>query len=109
MLVELHDLIPYLFSISIICTFAYAAYFTHQAVNEGQGREQERFIWVPLIAPAEQVCDREQIHHWLARKIKRKESPDGDSADCSSSFADDYRNRKQRGGFTWGKLMHSLF
>lgn len=103
---ELHDLIPYFFSISIICTFAYAAYFTSQTVEAAAGWEMDRFERQPLISIMDNVCDREQIHHWLARRIKRKEAPDGESADCRSSFVDDTPDK--RGGYSWDKTMYSL-
>lgn len=106
-MLELHDLIPYLFSISIICTFAYAAYFTSQSIESGAGRQLDRVVCEPLISVTEYQCDREQIHHWLARKTKRKEAPDGDSADCHSLFVD-INTPDKRGGFSWDKTMHSL-
>ncbi|WP_188890189.1 hypothetical protein [Paenibacillus radicis (ex Gao et al. 2016)] len=109
MVFELHEVIPYLLSISIICSFAYAAYFTRQSIEDNGGWSPERFIWVPLILLVHQVSSPDRTQHWLVRKVKRKESPDGESADCSSSLRN--QEHTQRGGFLWRQLQtkHSPF
>jgi hypothetical protein len=102
---ELHDVIPYLFSISLLCTLAYA-YASH--AQDGQSD-----FWVSsqvsevLIAVLPRVLTRTvPLRHWLARKVKRKESPDDDAADCRSSFVDASSNK--RGGFPCARTMYSL-
>lgn len=85
-MLELQDLIPYFFSISILCSMAYLAYFVHQSVDAEFSTVQKRFIWEPVIPVVVIISRLDKIQHWLARRIKRKEAPDGDSADCHSSF-----------------------
>ncbi|MFF2481171.1 hypothetical protein [Paenibacillus sp. NPDC058071] len=105
---ELHDLIPYFLSISVICSFAYAAYFTRPSFDAGLVGASSKFIRVPLIPLVQQSAFPDRILHWLVRRLKRKESPDGESADCMSSFTTEM-NRNERGGLdkTWNQTRHS--
>ncbi|MFD1953304.1 hypothetical protein ACFSL6_03685 [Paenibacillus thailandensis] len=84
MLVELHDLIPYLFSISIFASFAYAAYFFHRQGEEGALWLSETGHCRVLSAPRRVAGMHGSLGLALIRCVKRKESPDGDSADCRS-------------------------
>ncbi|MBD2868200.1 hypothetical protein [Paenibacillus arenilitoris] len=102
---ELHDVIPYLLSISLLYTLAYA-YATY--VQDGHLDLWERspvsevlFASLPLT-----LVRAVPIRHWLARRVKRKESPDDDAADCRSSFVDDISNK--RGGSRCVGTMYSL-
>jgi len=108
-LLELHDLIPYLFSMSIICTFAYAAYFVYQSTDDTASWPVVQVIDVPHRSLLVAVRECEQIQHWLVRRIKRKESPDGDLTDCPSSFVHHQHQTNKRGGFLWSIAGHSFF
>ncbi|CAM3304499.1 hypothetical protein PALU110988_14850 [Paenibacillus lupini] len=105
---ELHDLIPYIFSISILCSIAYAAYFAHHSMDTEFNTIQKRIIWEPIVPIVVVIHRLGRIQHWLTRRIKRKEAPDGDSADCNSSFGNAIQHVHKRGGFLWERrTMHS--
>jgi len=102
---ELHDIIPYLISISLLCSLAYAyASHLHSGAYEYWERNQVVSVMYSLLP---QVLIRSiPLHHWLVRKVKRKESPDDDIADCSNSFVQLFSNK--RGGFLCKRTMYSL-
>ncbi|GMK41607.1 hypothetical protein PCCS19_46640 [Paenibacillus sp. CCS19] len=84
---ELQDIIPYLFSISVLCSFAYvylwwtgsASYDRHPSVQ----------LVMTLSEPSTpRVREWANLRHELCRKVKRKEAPDDDTSNCSSSIAD---------------------
>ncbi|MUT66565.1 hypothetical protein [Paenibacillus sp. NEAU-GSW1] len=90
-MLELHDLFPYLFSISVICSFAYAAYFTHQALEWNADPSRSKVVRILLIPLVQQVDGSNRSPQWLISKTKRKESPDDDSSDCAASLFDHNR------------------
>lgn len=109
MLLELHDLmssdlIPYLISIGLICslTYVYAAHLyvavDHFLVPAYRGR-------VAIVPLQERIVGRTEIHHWLARSVKRKEAPDGDSGACHSLIGN--RTLTNQGGLLWSSSMYS--
>lgn len=102
---ELHDVIPYLFSISLLCSLAYAyASHLHSGAYEYWERNQ---VVITLYISLPQVLIRTvPLRHWLVRKVKRKESPDDDIADCPASFVPLFSNK--RGGFLCKRAMYSL-
>jgi len=103
---ELHDVVPYLFSISLLCSLAYA-YASHLHSGAYEYLERSQVSNVLFIAlPKQLLIQNVPIHHWLARKVKRKESPDDDIADCSASFVALFSNK--RGGFLCRRTMYSL-
>lgn len=102
---ELHDVIPYLFSISLLYTLAYA-YASHLHSGASEYWEWNQVVSILFIALPRVLIRTVPIHHWLARKVKRKESPDDDIADCSASFAQLFSNK--RGGFLCKRTMYSL-
>ncbi|SFF21956.1 hypothetical protein SAMN05216378_5528 [Paenibacillus catalpae] len=109
-MLELQDLIPYFFSISILCSMAYLAYFAHQSVDVEFSTVQKRFIWEPIVPLVVITSRLDKIQHWLARRIKRKEAPDGDSADCHSSFVKVTEHAHKRGGYYEQKqCIHRFF
>lgn len=102
---ELHDLIPYLISISLLYTLAYS-YASHLNSEACWYVERSRAV-TPALAPLPLVLLRViPLRHWLVRKVKRKESPDDDISNCSSSFVTAFSNK--RGGFRCSKTMCSL-
>jgi hypothetical protein len=102
---ELHDVIPYLFSISLLYTLAYA-YASHAHDVQLDFLERHPAPEVLFTLMPQVLIRAVPIRHWLARKVKRKESPDDDAADCFSSFADACSNK--RGGFPCRRTMYSL-
>ncbi|MCM3627956.1 hypothetical protein M3194_11340 [Paenibacillus glycanilyticus] len=109
-MLELQDLIPYFFSISILCSMAYLAYFAHQTVDAEFSPVLKRFIWEPLVPLVVVVSRLDKIQHWLARRIKRKEAPDGESADCHSSFVKITQHEHKRGGYyEQNQCIHRFF
>ncbi|MDQ0061838.1 hypothetical protein [Paenibacillus harenae] len=93
---EWHDIFPYLLSISLLCSFAYA-YATHVNKNAYAFMEGSREVSLLLPILPEALWRTIPIRHRLVRREKRKESPDDDITDCISSFvrASSYK----RGGF----------
>ncbi|QAY67645.1 hypothetical protein [Paenibacillus protaetiae] len=83
-LFELHDLIPYFFSISVIASFAYAAFLFRQHREISEIWHADASHRVLQDARQEAVSVREPLGRKLVRSIKRKESPDGDSSDCAA-------------------------
>ncbi|WP_404580285.1 hypothetical protein [Paenibacillus sp. RC21] len=94
-LFELQDLLPYLFTIGLLCTVTYA-YLAHLYGNvpecwiEGGAVRSHASPLMPLTARGQDMPVR------LARHIRRKEAPDEDASDCSLSLNDGTAN--QRGG-----------
>ncbi|NIK79081.1 hypothetical protein FHS15_004239 [Paenibacillus castaneae] len=102
---ELHDIIPYLISISLLCSLAYA-YASHLNISTHEHWESSQAIHFIFISLPQLLLRTIPIHRWLARKVKRKESPDDDIADCSASFVALFPNK--RGGFLCKRAMYSL-
>jgi hypothetical protein len=102
---ELHDVIPYLFSISLLCSLAYA-YASHLHSGDYEYWERNQVVITLYISLPQVLIHAIPLHHWLARKVKRKESPDDDIADCSASFVALFSNK--RGGFLCKRTMYSL-
>ncbi|ASR47652.1 hypothetical protein B4V02_13700 [Paenibacillus kribbensis] len=92
---ELQDLLPYLFTIGLLCTVTYA-YLTHLHGNvpecwvEGGAVRSHASSLMPISARGQDMPVR------LARHIRRKEAPDEDTSDCFPSLNDSIAN--QRGG-----------
>ncbi|MFC6456432.1 hypothetical protein [Paenibacillus vulneris] len=101
----IHEWIPYLISISVICTFTYA-YLAHLHEGTTEGLFPVHHDWVPVLPMPMPDGHRVEQHHWLTRKVKRKEAPDGDLEDCYSSLG--VKTIIQRGGPLW-PTMHSPF
>jgi hypothetical protein len=104
-LFELYDVVPYLFTINIICSFAYV-YFAHLYVGESECWDSDPLAWAPVINVPERLILRDEIPNWLSRKVKRKDAPDDDDTDCTSSFVNLYPNK--RGGLSWRRTMDSF-
>ncbi|OMF37272.1 hypothetical protein BK133_06635 [Paenibacillus sp. FSL H8-0548] len=102
---ELHDIIPYLISISLLCSLAYA-YAAHLHSGAYEYWERHRVVSILYIALPQVLLRTVPLRHWLVRKVKRKESPDDDIADCSASFVALFSNK--RGGFLCNRAMYSL-
>jgi hypothetical protein len=102
---ELHDVIPYLISISLLYSLAYV-YASHLHTGAYEYWERNQVINILYISLPQIMTHTVPLHHWLARKVKRKESPDDDIADCSASFAQKLSNK--RGGFLCKRAMYSL-
>lgn len=93
---EWHDIFPYLLSISLLCSFAYA-YAAHVNTNAYTFMEDSREVSLLLPILPEALWRTIPIRHWLVRREKRKESPDDDITDCKASFVRASSNK--RGGF----------
>ncbi|MDK8190790.1 hypothetical protein QP794_11910 [Paenibacillus sp. UMB7766-LJ446] len=106
---ELHELIPYIFTIGLIFTVSYA-YIAHLhcGVTEfwmegGAGGGLEPGL--PALS-----LDGQHRPEALSRIVRRRESPDEDEPDCKSSLNPFSTN--QRGGYIWnirqarGSLLH---
>lgn len=92
---ELQDLLPYLFTIGLLCTVTYT-YLTHLHGDVPECWVEGGSVWphasslMPMSARGQDMPIR------LARHIRRKEAPDEDTSDCFSSLNDSTAN--QRGG-----------
>ncbi|WP_282936491.1 hypothetical protein [Paenibacillus sp. RC67] len=102
--IVIHEWIPYLISISLICSFTYV-YLAHFHEGAVEGLFPVHHEWVPILPKPEPIGNRVEKHHWLTRRVKRKEAPDGDSDDCYPSFG--LKNDIQRGGLLWAITVHS--
>ena len=102
---ELHDLIPYVFSISILYSFAYlySAHVQTSIYKQWEQTKSEELMNVDTPMPP---CRTEPIRHWLVRRVKRREAPDDDSSACISSFV--CLSLYERGGIRWTRTMYSL-
>jgi hypothetical protein len=94
---EWHDIFPYLLSISLLCSFAYA-YASHANTNAYAFTEGSIVVSLLLPLYPEALWRTIPIRHWLVRREKRKESPDDDITDCKASFV--HASSNKRGGFT---------
>ncbi|WP_127531489.1 hypothetical protein [Paenibacillus kobensis] len=83
---ELHDIIPYLFSISVLCSFAYV-YFQWSTQPKVNPAGRERLQLAEAVRVAGPIREWASYRHELVRKVKRKEAPDEDASDCQSSNA----------------------
>jgi hypothetical protein len=104
-LFELQEVIPYLMSISVICSFAYICFSCMPAAAIREWAIV-RIVWTPVKKLKRRAFGSVEIHRRLVRKVKRKEASDEDSADCSASFDD--KHLIKRGGFIWRKAVHSI-
>lgn len=92
---EFQELVPYLFTIGLLCTVTYT-YLAHLHGNvpecwvEGGAVRSHASLMMPISARGQDMPVR------LARHIRRKEAPDEDTSDCFPSLNDDTAN--QRGG-----------
>lgn len=102
---ELHDIMPYLISLSLLCSLAFA-YASHLQTDAHEHWERDEVISILYLSMPQVLIRTVPLHHWLARKVKRKESPDDDIADCLSSFVPVLSNK--RGGFLCKRTMYSL-
>ncbi|AJY74024.1 hypothetical protein [Paenibacillus beijingensis] len=82
---ELHEVMSYLFSIGILCSFAYLYYFRLPSAPQGPGR-YDREDSVCRLPGAQRLAVVRTIGEMLVRHMKRKEAPDGDSEGCHSSL-----------------------
>ncbi|WP_168123048.1 hypothetical protein [Paenibacillus sp. HB172176] len=92
---ELQELLPYLLSISLFCTVAYA-YASHFNTTVQTNWEQEPAAVIIAVLHPQWIIMSTVIQRWLVRHVKRKESPDSDETDCKASFA--HRITNKRGG-----------
>ncbi|MCL6459772.1 MAG: hypothetical protein K6T85_17395 [Gorillibacterium sp.] len=80
---EFQEILPYFLSLCMLCSVAYVfvarLYAGAPGYYQRQASEPVR-LQRPLLSTAHSV----PIHLHLARIIKRKESPDDDSTDCTS-------------------------
>ncbi|MCS7460649.1 hypothetical protein N0M98_10895 [Paenibacillus doosanensis] len=96
--VLIHELLPYLFSIGIICSFSYVyRIFLHDGVHLDWIRNEHPSM-PPLPRPRLRQTRRD-VHHGLTRRVKRKEAPDGESGDCRPSLESYFLSK--RGGCLW--------
>ncbi len=102
---ELHDIMPYLISLSLLCSLAFA-YASHLQSDEHEYWERDQVVSILYLSMPQVLIRTVPLHHWLARKVKRKESPDDDISDCSASFVSLLSNK--RGGFLCKRTMYSL-
>jgi hypothetical protein len=103
---ELHDIIPYLFSISVLCSFAYVYWWWIGSAS--QERHPSVQLVLSLAKPSTpRVREWAHLRHRLCRKVKRKEAPDDDTSNCSSSYEVTFAII--RGGFDtlWPTKQHS--
>lgn len=98
MLIEIHDVIPMLVSISIILTVLYS--FTL-----GQTTREKLAQSVSFAKPVRSYVT-EPIQHWIARKVRRRESPEDDS-DHTLPVSKP-RFDEKRGGKPWENHLYSL-
>lgn len=103
--IELHDLIPYIFSISILYSFAYL-YSAHVQAVVYKRWESARTETPPAATAAMPLSRPRPVQHWLTRRVKRKEAPDDDGSACMSSFVNESFNK--RGGEICKRAMYSL-
>lgn len=104
-LFEMHDWIPYLFSIGLLITVSYG-YIAHLYCGITEfwisSRQVRGHYALPLLIF--KTIHRTPIT--LARIIRRKEAPDEDAGDCLSSLS--HKQQHQRGGTTCNYSRDSL-
>ncbi|MHA6481984.1 hypothetical protein ACX1C1_08775 [Paenibacillus sp. strain BS8-2] len=93
---ELHDWLPYLFSISLLCTIAYS-YTIHlrESNAEYASRVSRTQLWLMVLPQLTSFVMA--VGLWLIRYVKRKSAPDDDDSACRSSLEKQQLN--QRGGY----------
>ncbi|GKU77650.1 hypothetical protein [Paenibacillus sp. L3-i20] len=94
---ELQEWIPYLFSISLLCTFVYA-YATHLHDKSVMTYDRAAVEEVRLGELPQVIHTITAVHKWLIRYIKRKDAPDDDESECLYSFVSWKTNK--RGGYS---------
>lgn len=98
LLFELHEWLPYIFSIGLIVTVSYA-YIAHLHCGLAE-------FWVKGGAgdywgsgPPAMPIETQHRPEGFCRKVRRRQAPDDDEPDCTSSLHG--RMNTQRGGFKW--------
>ncbi|WP_434751414.1 hypothetical protein [Paenibacillus amylolyticus] len=106
---ELHELLPYIFSIGLIFTVSYA-YIAHLHCGLTEyWMEGGAGGGIEPVFPALGLNRQHRVENW-SRMVRRKEAPDEDEPDCHSSLRMESTN--QRGGYIWkitqtrGSLLH---
>ncbi|WP_145048479.1 MULTISPECIES: hypothetical protein [Paenibacillus] len=95
---ELHELLPYIFSIGLIFTVSYA-YIAHLHCGMTEYWIGDRAgDGLDPILPALSLHSQYRTED-LSRMVRRREAPDEDEPDCVSSLIE--RRTNQRGGYIW--------
>ncbi|WP_156739325.1 hypothetical protein [Paenibacillus oryzae] len=93
--IMLHDWLPYLLSISLLCTLTCIGTVHLLAFVDAQKEYRQsgvvQTVIMPIVATASGTSSTR-----LVRRVKRKDAPDDDDNDCVNSLAK--RNNNQRGG-----------
>ncbi|MHA7967048.1 hypothetical protein ACX93W_23305 [Paenibacillus sp. CAU 1782] len=91
----LHDWLPYLLSISLLCTLTCIGTVHLSAFVAAQKEYRQsgviETVMMPIVATVSGTSSTR-----LVRRVKRKDAPDDDDNDCGISLAE--RNNNQRGG-----------
>ncbi|MFD0590446.1 hypothetical protein ACFQZE_20870 [Paenibacillus sp. GCM10027627] len=93
---ELHEWLPYLFSIGWICALAgiyTLGLYTEGSMNFGSRHKDDRLV--PIVP--QETLPAAIVQKRLVRHVKRKESPDEDESECRASLI--MRKPNQRGGY----------
>jgi len=103
-LAEFHDLLPYLLSIGLILTVGYA-YIAHLYCGITEfwtvgGKSRQHYFYPLILSISSHPAPLR-----LSRMIRRKEAPDDDSSDCTTSLIAGMNH--QRGGTTWKRSKDS--
>ncbi|MDM5278052.1 hypothetical protein QUF95_11695 [Paenibacillus silvae] len=95
---ELHELLPYIFSIGLIFTVSYA-YIAHLHCGMTEyWMEGGAGDGIEPVFPALGLNRQHRSEDW-SRMVRRKEAPDEDEPDCYSSLRRE--STHQRGGYIW--------
>ncbi|WP_051290051.1 hypothetical protein [Paenibacillus massiliensis] len=99
-MLELHDLIPYIFTIGLICTVSYA-YIAHLycGVTKYWLDYEGGSLWSDTISSPQLCIHIRQLSGHLSRVIRRREAPDDDISACHTSLK--LKKNIQRGGALW--------
>jgi hypothetical protein len=101
---ELHDWLPYLFSISLLCTIAYS-YTIHLRESSADYASSASRTQLWLIALPQLTSFVMAVGLWLIRYVKRKSAPDDDDSACTASL--EKQRLYQRGGYICLIKQHS--
>lgn len=103
---ELQDIIPYLFSISVLCSLAYVYLWWTGGTSPDRytGVQMEMTLSEPSTP---RVREWANLRHELCRKVKRKESPDDDTSHCASSVADTSSTIRGGSSIQWLRQLYS--
>lgn len=98
LLFELHELLPYIFSIGLIFTVSYA-YIAHLHCGMTEyWMEGGAGDGIEPVFPALGLNLQRRPEDW-SRMVRRKEAPDEDEPDCISLLRMESTN--QQGGYIW--------